>query len=201
MGRGYPDISAQAVYYLFSSGGSNYNGGGSQAAASLISSMLSLINAARLRAGGSTLGWINPALYGHYQSFTNDITIGINNCASTISSATCCRHGFSAAAGWDPASGLGTLIFVRFRDFMMMTGYVSYAPTPVPTMKPTHTPTAKPSSPSRVPTGKPTTTSPRGTVRRGRGSADPASAISRAGLRSIYGATTQARPPWRPCRS
>ena len=81
-----------------------------------LAGMLTLINTARLAAGKPPVGFVNPALYqiaASTPSAFNDITVGNNNCLIQISSqqtsgtATCCNQGFTAVAGWDPATGLG----------------------------------------------------------------------------------------------
>lgn len=74
---------------------------------------VTLVNTQRLARGLSTVGFINPTLYANAGKF-NDITSGSNNCcqrkpASPV--APCCASGFSAAPGWDPASGLGSITF------------------------------------------------------------------------------------------
>ncbi|KAH8978494.1 hypothetical protein EDB92DRAFT_1909434, partial [Lactarius akahatsu] len=49
------------------------------------------------------LGFLNPWLYGIASQGFNDITSGSN--------PGCDTDGFSAVPGWDPVTGLGTLIF------------------------------------------------------------------------------------------
>ena len=45
------------------------------------------------------MGFLNPFIYKHGHAF-HDVTIGVNSAGT--------RHGFTAVAGWDAASGLGT---------------------------------------------------------------------------------------------
>merc|ERR1719178_356535 len=86
-GRGYPDVAG----------------------------MVTLINAKRIMAGKSTLGFLNPALYQLDSSAFHDITSGKNNCAAGAQgSATCCQYGFTATSGWDPLTGLGSPDFPNF---------------------------------------------------------------------------------------
>jgi tripeptidyl-peptidase-1 len=62
-------------------------------------SAIALINDARLTAGKSPVGFINPVLYAH-PDVLNDIATGDN--------PGCDLPGFNATAGWDPVTGLGT---------------------------------------------------------------------------------------------
>ena len=134
--------------------------------------IFSLINAARLGAGKSSLGWINPVLYRGHQYYTNDIVSGKNNCpASSFSSAQCCKQGFSAKVGWDPVTGLGSINFTPFMDLMLNLEDISgpVIVTSPPTQQLTRAPTSKPSqrtdaptpvltnTPTRSPTPQPTT--------------------------------------------
>ena len=93
-----------------------YNGGlkitvyGTSASSPVFAGMVSLVNAARLAAGKSALGWLNPALYALSSNFIlNDITSGHNKCTD---SGLCCLQGFTAATGWDPVTGLGSVILL-----------------------------------------------------------------------------------------
>lgn len=123
-GRGYPDLSMAGTGYVVVIGGGFLGIGGTSVATPSMAGIISLVNAARFTAGGNALGWLNPALYMHHESFARDITSGRNQCTSL---ATCCTQGFEATAGWDPASGLGSLDFVKFRNTML-----SVAGLPVP---------------------------------------------------------------------
>jgi len=64
---------------------------------------------------GRPLGFLNPALYatgglGQFYKFGRDITVG-NNALLDVPGAV--APGYSAARGWDPASGWGTPNFVK----------------------------------------------------------------------------------------
>ena len=101
--------------------------------------MISLVNAARLQAGRSSVGWIHPILYASYKNFTKDITSGSNHCAVGYKAPyTCCRQGFSAAPGWDPVTGLGVLNFKQFKTFMMNIGTSSTTTANQPSIAPTN---------------------------------------------------------------
>lgn len=114
-GRGYPDVAAMGHNYPIVVGGSTYAGSGTSASTPVVAGMVTLINAKRIMAGKSTLGFLNPALYQLDSSAFHDITSGKNNCAAGAQgSATCCQYGFTATSGWDPLTGLGSPDFPNF---------------------------------------------------------------------------------------
>ena len=115
-GRGFPDVAVLANSFIAVVGGTFIGMGGTSLSTPTFAGMVSLVNAARLRGGGSPVGFINPTLYKDHALFFNDITVGRNNCTGLI---TCCKEGFEATAGWDPASGLGSIDFRKFRDHML----------------------------------------------------------------------------------
>lgn len=158
-GRGYPDVSLLGHYYVVFINGTAQLISGTSASAPVFSAMLSLVNSQRQKAGKSSLGWINPALYKMYNrtrgSFINDITTGHNRC--TAYGMICCQQGFQATTGWDPATGLGSVNFTAFSQVFYALGNSSarnppYTPTaaptvagytiPTPTASPTIAPTA-----------------------------------------------------------
>lgn len=145
-GRGYPDISAEGTNYVVFIGGVPYLVSGTSASAPVVASMLSLVNAARLANGKTSIGWINPTLYYYFQSFTKDITIGKNNCI-VGDKVSCCKQGFNAAPGWDPATGLGSLNFLAFKTLISSIGGKKNAASST-TKKPTAT--ASPTTPSTI---------------------------------------------------
>ena len=137
--------------------------------------MVSLANSIRKAAGFSTLGFLNPLLYGNYSSFIHDVTQGNNKCTSVYDGfivnntahyvGTCCSQGFYAAQGWDPVTGLGSLDVAKFLAFITpppptfsptIAPTASQAPTHLtgfPTMNPTDVPSCAPSLiPSQSPT-------------------------------------------------
>jgi hypothetical protein len=144
---------------------------GTSAAASVIAGMVTLVNARLLAAGYSTVGFLNPALYGYYDTIgVNDVLGGHNKCVTadtTTRLVTCCTHGFNGAAGWDPVTGFGSLNYTTFSDKMMRLASAvgtSYRPTAVPSrapIAPSASPTSAPiktpvAAPSRAPTRSPT---------------------------------------------
>lgn len=103
--RGYPDVSLLGHNYLIVTDFSNYgidrfllvNTSGTSASSPVFAGMVSLVNAARLAEGKSSLGWINPALYQlHNQFILKDIVSGNNKWTKTME----CKEGFYAVEGW-----------------------------------------------------------------------------------------------------
>lgn len=152
-GRGYPDISAAANNFNIVNGGELLPVSGTSASAPVVAAMISLVNAARFKAGAKPLGWVHPAMYEGYKSFVNDITVGKNNCTNAYH--PCCPQGYEATPGWDPSTGLGTLNFRKFKTYMMdiqAGGSRAGPPTGKPSPLPSFIPTA--SAPSPI-SGKP----------------------------------------------
>ena len=135
-GRGYPDISLAGANYLIVVGGRLYYVSGTSASAPSIAGFFSNINAARKAVGKGSLGWVNPVLYTNHTSFTNDITVGDNRCAASVN---CCPHGFYAAKGWDPVTGLGSVDYTRLYGALVklgvVNGYITSAPSRNPLSK------------------------------------------------------------------
>ncbi|SPO00049.1 related to serine protease [Cephalotrichum gorgonifer] len=97
--RGYPDVSANGANFVTAVNGEFTLSYGTSASAPVFASILSLINEKRLRAGKSTVGFVNPVLYAN-PGVLNDIRFGRN--------PGCGTDGFRAREGWDPVTGLGT---------------------------------------------------------------------------------------------
>ena len=94
---------------------------GTSAAAPVFAAFVTLINSARLEAGKGPLGFLNPTLYSlNSTSVFNDVVQGENNCAAgSAGQAVCCSQGFTAAAGWDPLTGMGSVDFTQLKARMM----------------------------------------------------------------------------------
>ena len=106
-GRGYPDVALLGASYIVYANRSLVALYGTSASSPVFAGMVSLVNAARLAAGKSALGWLNPALYAFSSKFIlKDITSGDNK--HTLSGLNC-TQGFYAAPGWDPVTGLGSV--------------------------------------------------------------------------------------------
>ncbi|CAK5270753.1 unnamed protein product [Mycena citricolor] len=98
-GRGYPDVSAIGQSVSIVQSGSTGLVDGTSCSSPIFASVIGLINDRLLAAGKPVLGFLNPWLYSNPQMF-NDITSGTN--------PGCGTNGFSAKAGWDPVTGLGS---------------------------------------------------------------------------------------------
>jgi tripeptidyl-peptidase-1 len=136
-GRGYPDISYLGVNYKIVVSGSVSTLYGTSASAPLFAAMISLINAERIKANKTTVGFLNPTLYAYGLPNTfgpgntnfnpyQDVLSGDNRCLSNgdPSDAVCCESGFDTDPGWDPVTGWGT---AKFPDLArMMDVQVNY---------------------------------------------------------------------------
>merc|ERR1712072_450813 len=87
-------------YCVTTNGG--YQGvAGTSAASPVAAGVFARLNGLRLTAGKSPLGFLNPFIYKNPGAF-QDVTTG-KNTGSPLN-----KDGFSAAKGWDPATGWGT---------------------------------------------------------------------------------------------
>ena len=125
-GRAYPDVSLLGNNYQVITSGLIGFVSGTSASAPVVAAMLSLINAARLKSGKPTLGFVNAALYrlANNASIFNDIVLGINNCPASTGNPSCCTYGFPATTGFDAMTGLGSLNFHFLKDALL----TSYTP-------------------------------------------------------------------------
>ncbi|CAE6421473.1 unnamed protein product [Rhizoctonia solani] len=106
-GRGFPDVAAQGKGFQIVQGGKTTSVAGTSASAPTFAGVIALLNDYRLSQGKSPLGFLNPWLYSTATSALNDITSGNN--------PGCGTSGFTARAGWDPVTGLGTPDFVKLQ--------------------------------------------------------------------------------------
>jgi subtilase family serine protease len=107
--RGMPDVAGNAFSIL----AIYYNGkwatvGGTSASAPLWAALMAIAN----QMAGKHLGFINPTLYKlattrYYEDF-NDITYGNNTFTHAGTDYNTTVQGYSATAGWDPVTGLGS---------------------------------------------------------------------------------------------
>ncbi|KAJ8603321.1 hypothetical protein CTAYLR_009025 [Chrysophaeum taylorii] len=111
-GRAYPDLALSGYDYLVVIGGAEYYVSGTSCSSPTVAAMASLVNAVRVEAGASGLGYVLPSIYAQNGSFTNDITSGSNNCVAE--DEFCCDQGFDAATGWDPVTGWGSVDYAKF---------------------------------------------------------------------------------------
>lgn len=115
-GRAYPDVALSGFGYEVVIGESLYTVCGTSCSSPSVAAMASLVNAIRVEAGGSSLGFLNPALYkaAEASNVFNDVTQGENQC--TAHGAVCCEQGFYAARGWDPTTGFGSVDYKNFKS-------------------------------------------------------------------------------------
>jgi tripeptidyl-peptidase-1 len=92
-------LAGQPGYFTMTNGNITTSEGTS-AAAPLLASAVLRINAERLAAGRTPVGYLNPLLYGPLSAGIRDITVGTNDIFGT---GVCC----TAGPGYDMASGLG----------------------------------------------------------------------------------------------
>jgi len=102
-GRGYPDVAALAgqvnPYFISYNGGKFTAVAGTSAASPVVAGIFAQLNDVRLKAGKSSLGFLNQLIYQNPSAF-NDVTSGTNDDGQT--------SGFTAISGWDAATGMGT---------------------------------------------------------------------------------------------
>ncbi|KAH9060369.1 subtilisin-like protein [Lactarius deliciosus] len=106
-GRGIPDIAAQSMNLPILFNNREQGQSGTSGATPIVAGIISLLNDQLISTGRGPLGFLNPWLYGRGLAALNDITEGSNS--------GCDMDGFSAIAGWDPVTGLGT---PNFRSMM-----------------------------------------------------------------------------------
>ncbi|RDB14895.1 Aorsin [Hypsizygus marmoreus] len=99
--RGFPDLSANGANYVIGIDGEFGLVFGTSASSPVVGSLVTLVNDARIAAGKSPVGFINPAIYSaQFAGAFNDIVSGGNQ--------GCGTPGFTATTGWDPVTGVGT---------------------------------------------------------------------------------------------
>merc|ERR1712150_86006 len=97
--------------YPIAVGGQFYAGSGTSASTPLFGGILTLANSARLTAGKSALGFVNPVLYKLDKSVFHTISSGDNKCTAS----NCCQYGFTCVDGWSPVTGRGS---VKYQEFV-----------------------------------------------------------------------------------
>lgn len=115
-GRGMPDVAGDAdpnTGYQIYLDGSWQVIGGTSAVAPLMAALIALINQQLQQTHAKTAGLINPLLYGAGgAACCRDITVGNNDIEGTL------QGEYSAAAGWDPASGFGVPIGAKLLELL-----------------------------------------------------------------------------------
>ena len=101
--RGFPDVSALATNYAIVLNGQVSTVSGTSASTPTWAAIVTLLNDARREKGIAPLGFLNPFLYANAKRGFHDVTVGANDAYTCFTG-----DGFSAAVGWDPATGLGS---------------------------------------------------------------------------------------------
>ena len=108
--RGFPDVSANGANYVIGVDGTLGLVYGTSASSPVFGAVVTQLNNARLAAGKSAIGFLNPTLYA-FPAALNDITLGDNQ--------GCGTQGFRAVKGWDPLTGLGTPNYPKLLEVFM----------------------------------------------------------------------------------
>jgi len=114
-GRGYPDIAAlggQKAPYCVATGGRFEGVAGTSASCPVAAGIFAKLNGLRLANGKAPLGFLNPFIYQNAASF-QDVTSGINDDGKS-------GKGFTATAGWDAATGVGTPHYENLAKVVMI---------------------------------------------------------------------------------
>ncbi|EQC42039.1 hypothetical protein SDRG_00882 [Saprolegnia diclina VS20] len=118
-GRVFPDVVAIGHNVPIVVGNMIEWTDGTSASAPIVAAVLNQVNKDRLQRNLPLLGFVNPYLYKLYDvcpHIFRDISVGNNKCGGH--GQVCCDSGFSAAAGWDPLTGLGAIQYDRFVEDM-----------------------------------------------------------------------------------
>ncbi|KAH9851330.1 family S53 protease [Lenzites betulinus] len=107
-GRGFPDISAQGQNVEIVFQGQTGTVDGTSCSCPITASTIALLNDQLAAQGKPSLGFLNPFLYSAAGTAAlTDVTSGSN--------PGCNTNGFTARAGWDPVTGLGTPNFAKLK--------------------------------------------------------------------------------------
>ncbi|KAF8263390.1 subtilisin-like protein [Lactarius quietus] len=109
-GRGFPDISSQAVQFASVLNGAFGTISGTSGSSPTVAAIISLLNDYLISKDEPALGFLNPRLYGELLPGFKDITSGSN--------PGCGTDGFPAIVGWDPVTGLGTPNFTKLVEII-----------------------------------------------------------------------------------
>ena len=110
-GRGFPDVSAQALGYQVIQKGKVQEADGTSAATPVFAAIVGMLNSARIEAGKPPLGFLNPWLYQtvYPANALNDIMQGGSKGCGTVGDLPLVPFAsWNATTGWDPVTGLGT---------------------------------------------------------------------------------------------
>jgi subtilase family serine protease len=116
--RAFPDVSACGHNFPILAGGSWETVDGTSASTPVTAALIALINSARFNAGKGPIGFWAPVAYALFAkdptSFI-DITVGDNKSTESCTA----DYGYTAIAGFDAATGLGTPVFTKCLSYAM----------------------------------------------------------------------------------
>ena len=118
-GRGFPDVAAQGYNFHVIDKGAETLVGGTSASSPTFAGVIALLNAARIDAGKSPLGFLNPWIYSEgYKGLTDIVDGGSTGCTgrdqySGLPTPKVPYASWNATQGWDPVTGLGTPDFKK----------------------------------------------------------------------------------------
>lgn len=124
-GRGFPDVAAQAHNFHVIDKGDDTLVGGTSAASPTFAAVIALLNAARIDAGKSPLGFLNPWIYSSgYKGLTDIVDGGSTGCTGTdiysgLPAPKVPYASWNATPGWDPVTGWGTPNFAKLLQLSM----------------------------------------------------------------------------------
>jgi hypothetical protein len=134
--RNMPDVAMVADnIFIVADDGTNENTGGTSCASPLWAAFTALVNEQAVAAGGSAVGFLNPALYNigtnsGYKSSFDDITIGNNT--NDVLDEYVAAPGFDLCTGWGSPTGSSMIIALTQPDgFQITPGRGSVANGPV----------------------------------------------------------------------
>ena len=124
-GRGFPDVAAQGYNFHVVDKGDDTLVGGTSAAAPTFAGVIALLNSARIEAGMSPLGFLNPWIYSKgYKGLTDIVNGGSTGCTgkdtySGLPTPKIPYASWNATPGWDPVTGYGTPNFKKLLQLSM----------------------------------------------------------------------------------
>ena len=131
--RGYPDVTLNGHnYQVFYPAGKTSTtcpckeGGvdGTSASSPAFAGIVTLLNGHLLANGKTALGFLNPLLYkmsSESPEAFHDVTFGDNKCTRNF----CMLYGYNATKGWDPVAGLGSIDYLKMKEYVLRQKGVS----------------------------------------------------------------------------
>lgn len=114
-GRAYPDIAAMAEGFIVVANFVPLPGvAGTSCATPTASSIVTRLNDARFLAGKTSLGFLNPLIYGKLSESGNALYDVVKGC-----NPGCGLNGFCATTGWDGSSGFGTINYGNSKSVVL----------------------------------------------------------------------------------